>query len=59
MEITTEITIKKNVLFFYEDTDELGFCSNYYKSPIEIDGKVWPTTEHYFQAMKFPTNPEL
>ena len=20
---------------------------------IEIDGKVWPSTEHYFQAMKF------
>ena len=24
---------------------------------IAIDGKVWPSTEHYFQAMKFPGNP--
>jgi hypothetical protein len=23
------------------------------KAPIELDGKTWPTTEHYFQAKKF------
>ena len=23
-----------------------------------MDEKLWPTTEHYFQAMKFPTRPE-
>jgi len=23
---------------------------------LSIDGKVWPSVEHYFQAMKFPTN---
>ena len=32
--------------------------SNYWRSPIEMDGKTWPTTEHYFQAQKFPTRPE-
>jgi len=21
--------------------------------PVEIDGKIWPTSEHYFQAQKF------
>jgi N-glycosidase YbiA len=45
-------------LYFHEDYDEYGFCSNFFKSPILIDGKLWPTTEHYFQAMKFPTRPE-
>ena len=25
--------------------------------PIEIDGKIWPTSEHYFQAMKFAGTP--
>jgi len=32
--------------------------SNFYALPTEIDGKIWPTTEHYFQAQKFPDDPE-
>jgi DNA-directed RNA polymerase II subunit RPB2 len=32
--------------------------SSYFAVKITIDDKVWPTTEHYFQAMKFPSNPE-
>jgi ribA/ribD-fused uncharacterized protein len=27
--------------------------SNFHIAPIHIDGKVWATSEHYFQAMKF------
>ena len=30
--------------------------SNFFQANIELDGKVWPTVEHYFQAMKFPKN---
>lgn len=34
-----------------KDPDELlGTYSNH---PIELDGLVWPTVEHYYQAMKF------
>ena len=40
---------------FYRERDEYGFLSNFYAAPIELDGVVWPTTEHYFQALKFPT----
>ena len=30
------------------------FCfSNFYKSPINLNGKTWRTTEHYYQAMKY------
>lgn len=29
-----------------------GPFSNFFQSPIEIDGRVWQTVEHYFQAMK-------
>ncbi len=32
--------------------------SNAFPAKITIDEKVWPTVEHYFQAMKFPSNPE-
>jgi ribA/ribD-fused uncharacterized protein len=38
---------------FYRVQDEYGFLSNFYPSIFTLDGKVWPTSEHYFQAMKF------
>jgi DNA-directed RNA polymerase II subunit RPB2 len=30
----------------------------YYASKMTVDGREWPTVEHYFQAMKFKANPE-
>jgi ribA/ribD-fused uncharacterized protein len=30
----------------------------YYSAPMTIDGVAWPTVEHFYQAQKFPTNPE-
>ncbi len=38
---------------FYRSGDEYGEFSNFSRHPIELDGQTWPTTEHYFQAMKF------
>lgn len=32
--------------------DDYRFLSNFWPSEFEIDGEVWPTVEHYFQAMK-------
>jgi N-glycosidase YbiA len=45
---------------FYRVSDEYGCFSNFAPYPIELDGKRWPTTEHYFQAAKFddPTDQE-
>lgn len=40
---------------FYRERDKYGFCLNFYKAPITIDDLDYPTTEHYFQAMKFAT----
>ncbi len=40
------------------DTKQNKEFSNYFVAKMTIDGKVWPTVEHYFQAMKFPSNPE-
>ena len=42
-----------DVIKFYSVTDEYGEFSNFARHPIKLSGKVWPTTEHYFQAMKF------
>ena len=30
-----------------------SFLSNFYAAPIFYDGKVWPTSEHLYQALKF------
>jgi ribA/ribD-fused uncharacterized protein len=38
---------------FYFAKEAYGEFSNFALFPIEIDGKTWPTTEHYFQAQKF------
>ena len=38
---------------FYSTCGEFGFLSNFAACPITLKGKLWPTTEHYFQAQKF------
>lgn len=42
---------------FYSRLDPYGFMSNFSRHPVTIDGKEWPTTEHYFQAQKFAGTP--
>lgn len=38
---------------FYSTQDEYGEFSNFAAFPFTLDGRRWPTSEHYFQAMKF------
>lgn len=40
-------------LFFYSTNDAYGEFSNFWWAAIELDGREWPTSEHYFQAAKF------
>lgn len=42
-----------HVINFYRTGDAYGSFSNFAPYPIEVDGKLWPTVEHYFQAQKF------
>lgn len=42
-----------NVVHFYRVGEPYGFLSNFSAHPIEIDGRRWATSEHYFQAQKF------
>lgn len=42
-----------NRIEFYSVSDEFGEFSNFAPYPIKVGGKVWPTSEHYFQAQKF------
>lgn len=38
---------------FYLSENPYGEFSNFAPFPIQLDGKTWPTSEHYFQAHKF------
>lgn len=42
-----------DVINFYSTNDGYGCFSNFAAYPILINRKMWPTTEHYFQAQKF------
>jgi ribA/ribD-fused uncharacterized protein len=45
-------------IHFYQQNKAYGCFSNFSKHPILLEGVLWPTSEHYFQAMKFPEEPE-
>jgi N-glycosidase YbiA len=45
--------MSENTINFYSQKAEYGCFSNFYMAPINIGGKTWRTTEHYFQAQKF------
>jgi N-glycosidase YbiA len=46
-------------ILFYSTRAKWGEFSNFYQAKIEVDGKTYPTSEHYFQAQKYAgVNPE-
>ena len=45
--------MSRQVILFYSTKDAYGEFSNFAAFPIEVDGRTWPTSEHYFQAQKF------
>jgi ribA/ribD-fused uncharacterized protein len=45
------------VIRFYQVGAPYAEFSNMSPHPIVVEGVVWPTTEHYFQAQKFPGSP--
>lgn len=40
-------------ILFYRVSDDYGCFSNFAPYSVRLKGKIWPTTEHYFQAQKF------
>lgn len=46
------------IIKFYNQDKLYGEFSNFYKSAIIVDNIVFPTSEHYFQAMKYNHNKE-
>jgi ribA/ribD-fused uncharacterized protein len=46
------------IYFYRKNHNVYGHLSNFYPATIYLDDEQWPTTEHYFQAAKFPNNPQ-
>lgn len=44
---------QNQIIRFYSVGAEYGEFSNFAPFPIKLDGKLWPTSEAYFQAQKF------
>lgn len=40
-------------IYFYKEYGELGYLANYSNHGFELNGKYWPTVEHFYQAQKF------
>jgi hypothetical protein len=40
-------------IIFYRLNEPYGEFSNFSPHPIDLQGEIWPTSEHYFQAQKF------
>ena len=40
-------------IYFYKKNEPYGEFSNFSEHPIYLDGTMWKTVEHYFQASKF------
>ena len=55
---------KRKTVKFYRQTDPHYYLTNFYGKHIDkdfklrIDGKEWPSSEHYYHAMKFRDYPE-
>jgi hypothetical protein len=47
-----------NPILFYRQGDAYGEFSNFSSHPFHLQGKQWPTSEHYFQAQKFAGTPD-
>lgn len=54
----SEVMATFEPVFFYAGDNEFHCFSNFHMDAIEIDGKQWPSVEHYFQAMKSTSEPD-
>ena len=48
-----ELKTSRKQINFYKTKEPYGEFSNFARYPVLIDGLIWPTTEHYYQAQKF------
>jgi ribA/ribD-fused uncharacterized protein len=44
---------KYGIIRFFDQKEEYGEFSNFYSAPIKYQNKLYPTSEHLYQALKF------
>ena len=49
----TQVITSDSILFYGPYEQPYGCFSNYAKHSFRLDGKRWPTVEHYYQAQKY------
>lgn len=54
--IAQRLDANTSVINFYRTGEPFGEFSNFARYPIELDGKTWKTTEHYFQVFFSSSN---
>lgn len=50
--------LERKTITFLSETGPYGGFSNFSRHPVRLKGKTWKTSEHYFQAQKFPGHPQ-
>jgi hypothetical protein len=45
-----QIPFDKRILYF--GRDRMQFGSHFHPAPVELDGVVWPSAEHFYQARR-------
>lgn len=56
-----QVAARTGVIEFYHKKDPYYEFTNFYQgpNPIKLDGELWESSEHYFQAKKFRDDPKL
>lgn len=57
-EVVAEQAGGEGPIEFSSKSPSFNEFSNFHKAKFLLDGKEWPTVEHYFQAQKFSSSPE-
>lgn len=52
LDYTGRLVYDGGMILFYEPMGAYGYFSNFSRHAIDLDGKTYLTSEHYFQAMK-------
>jgi len=50
--------IEMETIYFYSPKADYGCFSNFSRHKVKLDGKLWKTSEHYYQAQKFSDSPK-
>jgi N-glycosidase YbiA len=49
---TPPLPLDGRILYYGRDCADFGFLSHFHPSPIDLDGEIWATAEHFYQAQK-------